>query len=300
MRRLSSVAGALAVAFLCGCEWTGTSEDEAWNDSYSWIDFSGTYRAPDGGPVVNGTVVNPGNEGGQEVVSGEKVGETPASNPGFRYSGYVANLPIVADSFSLRVGSQFSFFDNAAGVLTQVEPGGGTGRIDYQTGFWVIDIVGGTPDASQPITASYVYTIKGTSGSTSSGSSGNPIVSLTVNQTGNRLTITDSRGLSYSGQVTGASVPENAQPAGSIRLVFEAEGNGVRMSGSFSGDWSGTAAGASGTLGNRVMQGSWIESGSEGDLYAVSGSVSLTPPAITPATPSTTTTPTTTTPTTTP
>ena len=70
MKRIFTFAlcAVAAAALLTGCEWSSSSEhNESWNDSYNWVNFSGTYRSAAGGilvtdytstPLVPGTTNN--------------------------------------------------------------------------------------------------------------------------------------------------------------------------------------------------------------------------------------------------
>ena len=56
-RFIVAMSPVLAVAALIsGCEWSSSGGGESWNDSWSWVDFSGTYRAEGGGVLVSGHV----------------------------------------------------------------------------------------------------------------------------------------------------------------------------------------------------------------------------------------------------
>ena len=128
----------------------------------------------------------------------------------------------------------------------------------------------------------------------SSGVTGRAIFSLTVVQSGNRLTITDNNGATYSGQIssirTSGGVAQNlpggaAVPADGDTVIasFDAGGTsaaGVRVK--ITGAFSATAevaapeadAVATATqiqLVNRKIDGTWIEPNKTGDINGVSG-----------------------------
>lgn len=280
MRRLLMLAGMLSLVFGAGCEWTGVSEDEAWNDAYSWVDFSGVYRAPDGqSPIVTGTTQTPGSTPVNIAVE-EDVGVTSGN---LNYNGVLSHTPIVPGTVTIRVGSAFTFTDNGAGGLVQVgNPPGSGGSISYATGVWSVRIVGGGLVPGAVIIANYQYTVGGTTGSINPGNSGTPIYHLTVNQTGNLITIKDSRGTILSGRVTGASVADQPTEPSNVRLVFEVAtaNNAARMTGAFNGNWSGVGTTGSGVLTSRQIEGAWLERSVQGDVNGVSGPATITPTII--------------------
>lgn len=276
MRRIGLLAGTICVLLGTGCEWGGSGDEDFWDDSYSWVNFSGTYRLQN---VVAATAGTPGSNttATTEIqVSNENQGSTGAGLTD-SFAGVLDNSPIVAGSVTIIIAG-VAFVDNGAEVLV----GGNGGTIKYGTGAWTAKTVG-NPDAGQPITASYRYQKSGTIINPGTpGQAGSTITYLNVNQKGNLLTMTDNRGVVYNGRVTGASVPENgAEPANNVRMVFEVSNDSAKIVGTLSGDWSGTGTAATGTLSNRELQGTYSSGGKHTDLLAVSGSVSLTPMAIT-------------------
>jgi len=276
MRRIGLLAGTICVLLGTGCEWGGSGDEDFWDDSYSWLNFSGTYRLQN---VVAPTPGAPGSTTGTTTevqVSNENQGSTGAGLTD-SFAGVLDNSPIVAGSVTIIIAG-VAFVDNGAEVLV----GGNGGTIKYGTGAWTAKTVG-NPDAGQPITASYRYQKSGTIINPGTpGQAGSTITYLNVNQKGNLLTMTDNRGVVYNGRVTGASVPENgAEPANNVRMVFEVSNDSAKIVGTLSGDWSGTGTAATGTLSNRELQGTYSSGGKHTDLLAVSGSVSLTPMAIT-------------------
>lgn len=276
MRRIGLLAGTICVLLGTGCEWGGSGDEDFWDDSYSWLNFSGTYRLQN---VVAPTPGTPGSTTGTTTevqVSNENQGSTGAGLTD-SFAGVLDNSPIVAGSVTIIIAG-VAFVDNGAEVLV----GGNGGTIKYGTGAWTAKTVG-NPDAGQPITASYRYQKSGTIINPGTpGQAGSTITYLNVNQKGNLLTMTDNRGVVYNGRVTGASVPENgAEPANNVRMVFEVSNDSAKIVGTLSGDWSGTGSATTGTLSNRELQGTYSSGGKHTDLLAVSGSVSLTPMAIT-------------------
>ena len=264
-------AVAAIVGLTVGCEWTGTSSEESWNDAYSWVNFSGTYR------LYNTVDATPGSSGTTSTstktaeVSNENHGNTTATDT---YSGTLRRLPVVEGSVSLNIGGTV-FTDQGGGVLS----GGQGGTVNYVTGYWSARLAG-LPLVGLAIRASYSYSYEGTD--TTPGTPATPgstITYFTINQQGNLLTFTDNQGVVYSGRVTGANVPSESRTAGNVRLNFEVTAaNGAKIVGTLSGDWSG---GTSGTLSNRSLLGTYSRGGNHVDLQGASGSISITPLAVT-------------------
>lgn len=254
---------AALLALTIGCEWTGTSSDEAWNDAYAWVNFSGTYR------LYNTVSAEPDEEIPTEetiVVPTTTVGSTTYGET--KYTGKLPHAPI-AGTLVLKI-DDYLLTDTGAGTLTGM--GGAVGTIVYGTGAWTADTGSGT-GANKPITVSYAYKKAGTQ--IVPGSDGSSILTLIVSQKGNLLTFTDNLGTVYSGRVTQANVPAESQQAGNIRLNFEVTAdNKAKIVGTLSGDWSG---GTAGTLANRSLLGTYWRGKNSVDLQGASGSISITP-----------------------
>ena len=262
-----ALGGAILVG---GCDWTSTSETQAWNDSYSWINFSGVYRAADGvSPIVTGATTS----GSSAYVKTENFGKTGDGN--FTYTGTVSQAPVVAGSVTVRLGNTATFSDDGSGNLTQVG-GGGAGSISYATGAWSANP---EPDGAAGESISVTYQVAGTTGTAVPGNTGAAVYNITVNQTGNLIHLTDSRGKSFAGQITGSGGVTDATEAGSVRLIFQATSadGTVTIKGAFTGDWTGAAINpdgettSGGVLTNRQMEGTWIEGKVQGSIVAVSG-----------------------------
>jgi hypothetical protein len=187
---------AAVFCFATGCEWTGSSNDGAWSDSMSWINFSGLYRAPSGrnlvGDFASATVVptdggtggsTDGGTGGGTTTPVEKDTEYAYSDvPGISRSTMFTTVSGTIDypnrgrpGWRLKAGSvtvRFvgtitpavgSFSDNGNGGLTGTfsqEPGGpvlgGTGTINYDTGAWSLSL---SSTFAQPSQFSYSYVL---------------------------------------------------------------------------------------------------------------------------------------------
>ena len=274
-------AMAAVICLGVGCEWTGTSSEESWNDAYSWANFSGTYR------LYNIISADPGTSGTAGTttettkwetarVKDENQGTTAATDT---HSGTLENVPVVESSVSITVSGS-TFVDQGGGVLS----GGNGGTISYETGHWTAKTIGPAP-AGSPIRATYSYRYKVVGTDVTPGTPGTPpragseLIYFTINQKGNLLTFTDNQGTVYSGRITGANVPQDSRTSANVRLNFEVTaGNGAKIVGTLSGDWSG---GATGTLANRSLLGTYSRGKTAVDIQAASGSISITPLPVT-------------------
>ena len=274
MKRNVLFTGAMAalIGLTVGCEWTGTSSEESWNDAYSWVNFSGTYRLYDLVEATPGTDPTESTTTTEIDVINENQGSTIDGVDS--YSGALHNTPVVAGSVTITING-VPFVDNGTEVLV----GANGGTIKYGTGAWTAKTVG-SPDPNRDIRASYTYVKSGTVVVPGNpGTTGSTITQFTVNQQGNLLTFTDNNGVVYNGRVTGANVPSESRSAGNVRLNFEVTaGNGARIIGTLSGDWSG---GTTGTLSNRLLRGTYSRGGTHVELQGASGSVAITPQPVT-------------------
>lgn len=250
-------AVAVVIGLGAGCEWSGTSSEESWNDAYSWANFSGTYKLYNDLVPTDATTIPVTNEG---------LGSTAATDT---YNGTLGHHPVIAGSLTINIGGT-TFTDQGNNTLT----GGNGGTINYGTGAWSAQTVLNPAVPGQTITGTYRYQVSGTV--TTPGSS---ITLFTVNQQGNLLTFTDNNGVAYSGRVTGANVPSDSRSSGNVRLNFEVKSSTATIVGTLSGDWSG---GTTGTLSNRSLRGTYsAQGGVDVDIQGASGSISITPLPVT-------------------
>ncbi len=274
-----AVAGAAVV--LVGCDWEAGNGAQTVSNRYNWVNFSGVYRAVSGTFLVGEF----GSGGGAttNTITGERVATAVAGQS--TYAGVTSRRRVLPGTFQI-VAGVYVLTDNGAGVLSG---SGKTGSIVYQTGAWSIDLIGAWPPAGTPILASYQYT-----DDADPGSSGGGVYTFSITQSGNSLTIVDSSGATYSGQISsirttgGVSSDEASvtplQPAVGDTVIasFQAEGRsragvGVKIVGTLSGTVAGTSGGGGGPtstiqiyLNNRRLQGTWIEStGRTGDIVGV-------------------------------
>ena len=217
LQRNLLMTGALAalIGLTVGCEWTGTSSDESWNDAYSWVNFSGTYRLyvvnvsadDEDGSEKAGTLtkINVVNENHGTTVNGKQ-----------NYSGTLRETPIVANSVTIQIG-EVVFRDDGAEKLV----GANGGTIEYGTGAWSARTQEDT-GPGLPIRASYTYERSGSVINPSQpGKTGATLTQIIVIQQGNLLTFTDNNAVVYNGRITGAKVPSDSSKAGNDRQTFE-------------------------------------------------------------------------------
>lgn len=273
---------------IVGCEWESPGSDEYWSDSYNWVNFSGVYKNPNGGSVVTdftSSVIPATNSSSSTAVA---VGPVTVGfgNGGNTYSGQLlAN--VVPGSLQITAGGVV-FTDNGSGLLVSSSGSGSmSGSISYGSGAWNINLGGVMVPSGQPITARYsVFQSAGTtviSGTSSKvhGSTGNKILSLTVMQEGNLLTLIDSDGMNYSGKMGTLRTSTGNTSDGT---VLDAPRQGDIVIGQFSvkgvsraglqveivGVLQSTVANGGGLLlvmTARSIQGQWIEKGGKvGDV----------------------------------
>jgi hypothetical protein len=287
MRLTGSLVLSLVLAFVVGCEWTGSSGGSTWDDSYSWVNFSGTYRAPDGGTIVSSfNVTTGGSEPTDTQITGEIIATGVSGTD--QYNGTLDNTPVKEGSLTINAGT-FTLTDDGDGTLTGTA--GTDGTVDYETGSWSIDLKGQIIADGEIISASYIYTSGGEEGQPDSGTDDDAIFSLIVSQTGNLLAITDSNGGSLSGTISSVSSgggDSSGLTSGQVTATFSAEGtssggHAVTLMGTLYGDYvaptveaeTGSTTGG-GSLNSRVMDGTWIQGNDTADVYGTAGSVDIT------------------------
>ncbi len=274
LQRNVLLTGALAalIGLTVGCEWTGTSSEEAWNDAYSWVNFSGTYR------LYNlPTAGEDDDEGGTpdtEVNKTQGLGNVVKGKKAYPFT--LSSKPIKAGSLTIQLGD-YTAQDQGNETLTGA--GIASGTINYATGGGSVTLTDtpGDIDNGKKISAEYVFIVEGTPPDPKK--PGTALTQITINQQGNLLTFVDNNGVVYNGRTTGANVPSDSRSAGNVRLNFEVTAaNGAKIIGTLSGDWSG---GEYGTLANRLLRGTYMRGGTRAELQGASGSISITPRPIT-------------------
>ncbi len=260
-----AIASLAAVAF-SGCEWGGAHEN-TWNDGYSWANFTGTYR------FVNAVYYTPTETSSEEettegtvsypVKSGSSNAKmTSATGAG----GSLKNdNGIKLDSVVIKVRSATITSDSSGNLIYN----GSTVGSVTSSGAWnfTLPLAAGTSKGdSISITYKYYGKASGGSGGGSGGNTANNAINLSflkVTQQGNKLTMTGDNGIVYKGQLTGASTGKDGYVAAQqVRLSFEASAaNGMKMTGHFSGLWSGANDKEYGVLSDRTIQGTHNRAG---------------------------------------
>ncbi len=265
---------ASVMIFAIGCEWTGTSSGEAWNESMDWVNFSGLYRAPSGRNLVGDFASAGGGAGNgveQEFAQTDQAG--PVLQPATVFQGTINFMNRGTPGWSIKPGSVTiemegtgtgpfgSFSDGGnnqlSGSYSQVPLGAnfsGTGTINYDTGAWSIFLDSDFPfiEPAQ-ITYSYVVVqrsgaagdaggVAGDTAGTGVATVGGTINTIQVEQLGNRLTFRTSRGHVLSGQLGMVTLPggdQTGRSAGDVSATYEVEGDidgqRVRITGTLSG-----------------------------------------------------------------
>ena len=252
-----AIVSAATLAF-SGCEWGGAHEN-TWNDGYSWANFTGTYRfvnalitpsaADDDGTQTDTDLVEHNGSGGGKMETSSKA------------SGKVSPVGegIIPGSFALTL--TVGVIDDSQQDGTLYRGSQAVGSVSYSTGAWSINSYVGAA-ANSAISISYRYWDKG-SPKVPKGADPSKISYLNVTQLGNKLTMTGDSGIVYSGRITGSNVGRNDyQSARSIYISFEASSaNGQRITGNFSGEWSGASDKSYGVLSNRKVNGTHSRAG---------------------------------------
>lgn len=277
-----SAATVCAVA-LVGCEWGGVHSGESWNDAYSWANFTGTYKLVSEIPAETDSEVAGASSTSSATINDAKKFTIAKGAGAASVSGL--HTPITAGSLLVSCGS-WNFKDDGAGNLVYQGSGSGfSGSVSYAAGSFSLTFGMPAPEKITGI-ANYTYTSKSTATATSSSGKvtnvTSPIVWLNVNQKGNLLTIEDNRGAIFSGKITGASCPtaneEGYVQAGHIRFTFEATRTAnprETLTGSISGEWSGSTSDKTGTIANRTIDASYHNGKTTTQFQAVSGTTTV-------------------------
>lgn len=293
-----------------GCEWESSGDGGSWNDSYSWINFSGLYRGVNGPIVGNFTFAT---DGDGTTTPGTVVnGESQGTGPAFQtiLSGTLANRPgikpgsvTIVMSATVANGSSGSVTDNGSGVLsgsvnlvgpdpTTANPA--TGTINYDTGAWTLNLTSPGLLTDVSITASYTYSAEdaATGGSDSDlDTAGGEVNTMLVEQVGNKLRFVDSNGYSYEGFLSVVSLAggdSTGRSSGTVSATYEvkglAGGQSIKISGSFSGAYlSPTDAGLGnedapaiyGEMTDRIVEGIWMQPSGTADVYGIAPQLSV-------------------------
>lgn len=293
---LKTAVIAAGIIFATGCDWESGGSSNTYNSRFDWANFSGVYRPVSGRFVVTdfsgGQPETPGAEG--EIIQ-ERADEQVGTGNGTRttFSGITRNGNIVPNTFTLSAAG-FTLTDDGDGQLVG---SGVSGTIDYSGGGWSADFGGSAPDNGSAIRASYTFIVGGSNLEPGSpalaagpGTSGFELFHFTVAQGGQRLTLTDSSGKEYRGDIGSirgtrgdsrdTSFDEaDPQTGDTVIATFNVEGiSPANIRVKITGTLQGVVA-SNGVLTNRRMQGTWIENnGRSGNINAQASPIRITMP----------------------
>lgn len=275
--RLNFLAIAACCAALSGCDWGGVSDEENWNEGYSWLNFSGTYLLQNAVEVAEETETETETEVAQPTTKTEqRSGSAKGSikdDTGWSTTLNPVGKGIVPGTVCVTVSGEkkIVFSDDGSGNLNGSAPAtlkgmNLTGSVSYSGGGVRIGF-GGTLPGSASISVSYNYYIEVEgatplqpgNGGEKKVSNEEPIVYLTVNQKGNSFSMKDNNGVSYSGRITSVSCTRDAyQVAGDKSIAFEVSGsNGSTIVGSLTGTTSAANSESTVTVTNRRISGTY-------------------------------------------
>ncbi len=255
-----AVPALIAAAMMAGCEWTGSSNTSGtWNDRYDVVNFSATYRGPGGAAVARSASAGsaPAENGSDVRIRNEHIA---TSTGGTRFSGTLKFSPLVVGSLGISAGG-LGLVDNGSGEL--VDAAGETrGAISYSSGAWTIDLsTFGSIDSGTKLYASY--------NATGSITPDTPIVvqTITVQQTGQHLTMQASNGMTFTGTINGMNVPRDVTPQSVIVAKFTVRSeSGDRIVGTLTDSSS-----------QRILSGSWVRGRETLDVQGVAPAATRRP-----------------------
>lgn len=264
------------VLAFAGCEWTAGSGVSSWDDSGNWVDFSGSYKAADGGVLVRQFGVADGTFA-TNTVSSELLDTGDGTRTAFE--GQIGNTPVRGSLTIFTIGG-YRFTDTAGTTADTVSlavtpDDGSAGKFNYSTTAWALTFPAPLASGTQ-IFATYQYTTL----VPVQGNHGNAIYSFIVYQTGNKLQIVDSNGTTYDGtmgtvRTTGGTPIDLSDPtavrptSGPVVAQFSATGVSQGFSVTLVGVLQGNLT-SSTTLSDRSMNATYIESaGNEASVIAV-------------------------------
>ena len=312
-----------AIIAIVGCEgWESGSDVFSWDDSFAFANFNGLYRPVDSSTIVfsfagqssfsTDTNATPTTiENAQtSLASGDGSSIFFASSD----AGIVMSPVVVPGTVTIDAGG-FDFQDDGAGTLSAAD--GSSGSIAYTTGAWTLSFVA-PPASGVEIVATYTFTPSAVSGTIGSGGVGGTgidpatapgsddalptdgsIVTFSLRQTGNLLTLIDNNGDTYTGQIesldfTRSSVNEDITIATDGPVVGQATVHGVSQ-----GVGVTMFLTLNGTLfqdnfADRIIQGIWVqEDGRTADIFGAAPTVVVIQDTVATGTNDTTTTTTT-------
>jgi len=251
---------------LTGCEWTTGGGVDSWNEGGNFADFSGSYRASDGGVLVRTF----GSSGTNTTYTTNTItSEYLATGDGTltAFEGQLAYAP-VRGSLTIFTAGGYRFTDTAgttAGtVALAVTPAdGAAGTFNYGTRAWALTFPAPLASGTQ-ILVTYQYVSSSSVVTPAQGNHGSAIYTFVVYQTGTTLQFTDSNGATYTGTMgtmrTTGGQPTDTATTGPVVAQFSVTGVSQGYNVTIVGVLQGTLT-AGTTLSSRTMQATFIETG---------------------------------------
>lgn len=279
MRKLifTLLGTATCLVFMTGCEWSSGGGAQTWNDRENFVDFSGNYKASDGGVLVRQFGAGSGSTTNTTITTNTVSGEVLATGDGSStaFSGALAHGKPLPASLTIVVGG-YRFSDpgtaSAGTVALTVTPAdGSSGTLNLDTGVWTLSFPSPITSGTQFL-AAYQYLSTTSVVTPNQGNHGNPIYSFVLSQQGNKIKIIDSCNSSYEGTIGSVRTtggypidldPSNPNPApttGPIVAQFSATGYSQGYNVQIVGVLQGTLTSAT-TLSARAMKATFVEEG---------------------------------------
>jgi len=199
------------ILFVTGCEWTTGGGVTTWSDNVTAYDFSGTYKASDGGvlvrrPGASGTTTN------TTYATNSVAGEVLATGNGSAtaFAGTLANPTVLIKGTLTIVVGGYRIVDpgsaSAGTVAFTITPSDGTaGTINLNTGAWILNFASPIASGTQFL-AAYQYLSSSTTTNSNQGNHGNPIYTMVIYQQGNTVQIVDDCSSKYEGSIGSSSI----------------------------------------------------------------------------------------------
>lgn len=263
-----------------GCEWTaggGSGGGQTWNDRENYVDFSGSYKASDGGVLVRKPGASSSSSTNTITATNTVSGELLATGDGTTtaFSARLAHPPPLRGTLTIVVGG-YRFADpgtaSAGTVALTVTPADGSaGTMNFDTGFWALSFPSPIASGTQ-ILGSYQYISTTNVVTSTQGNHGDPIYLFILYQQGNTIQIVDDCGSKYEGYIGNVRTtggypidlnPSQQNPApttGPIVAQLYVTGYSQGYNVQITGVLQGTLTAAS-TLANRTMQATFVEEG---------------------------------------
>ena len=243
-----------ATALLVGCEWT-SSDGITWDESYNNVNFSGTYNLGNG--LEDSTGQNVTKTGGESTSGGEVLSKSYGQGitSGTVGGSVVPGSVSVVSKGTITKMYEASFADNGEGVLVGGDDGNGT--INYHTGAWSIpdkwlwNRAGTKTPSKSPVITQTTVRWK-TESVTTPGYTNIVVQYVTVQQSGQNITMTFSNGNTFSGKISGFSTDSDSiQHASSVIAKFNVSGANGKIVGTLNSLAS-----------SRQLDGVWTHGGS--------------------------------------